>query len=198
MEILEFIMGLFENYPILIAFLGGLFGGEEVIITLSFLSANGFIPIWILFVFALIGVFLSDIFVFFIGKLRIIKNFKNIEKFSKVYMQVDSRISKLTRESVFLTLLYTKFLYGTRVLTLIYVGLKDIKLRKFMLYDFIVTFIWMCVIVSIGWFAGSSYNLIYKIFKNVQIALLTILIFVVLFFILRKWVGKKLIKMRKV
>jgi membrane protein DedA with SNARE-associated domain len=109
---------LFSNYGILILLLAGLIGGEEIIIGLTSLSVIGLFPLWWILVFVTLGEFISDIIVFSLAKLKIFHKFKKIEKLVKLYEKADKFIIKLSKGNTFLTLLYSKFIYGTRVFVL--------------------------------------------------------------------------------
>ena len=194
---IEFVRPLLSQYGVLISFLGGFFAGEEVIMTLAFLAANGLISIWTVFVFCFIGIILCDLFFFFIGRIRIIRNLKKYKKITHVSKKMDKFVTKLSRGSPFLALFYTKFIFGTRIATLIYLGYKRISLKRFLLSDIGVGLLWMSIVVSLGWFAGSSFNLILDLFKNVQIALLFLIIFAVIIIAVQKWIAKKLMQKQK-
>jgi membrane protein DedA with SNARE-associated domain len=196
MNIENFIL-IFGDYGVLITFLGGLIGGEEAIITLAFLSAAGLFPLWWIVVFSTIGVYLSDIIILFIGRSNLINNFQRLEKYSKVYQKIDYLIVKISKKNLFLTLLYTKFLYGTRVLTLIYLGIKKVKLTKFLIYDFIVVCIWIIPIILVGWLGGSSFRVVINVFKKIELTIILVIIFIILIILIRTWIKTKLLKLRK-
>jgi len=197
MNIIESFIPFFASYGTLITFLGGLIGGEEVIITFAFLSATGLFPLWWIAVFSTIGVYLSDIIVLSIGRCDRIGNFQRLEKYSKVYQKVDHLIVKISRENLFLTLLYTKFLYGTRVLTLIYLGIKKVKWIKFLIYDFIVVCIWIIPVILVGWLGGSGFRIVITVFKRAELTIMLIIIFIILVLMIRAWIKTKLLKLRK-
>ena len=189
MGFVESLLAIFSNYPSLISFLGGLLGGEETLLALSFLAANNMIPLEILFIFGFLGVYVCDLIVFSIGRFKLVHNFEKLEKHSPVYQRIDKFISKLTNESPFLALMYTKFIYGARLLTLIYLGLKKISLKQFLVSNFIVDLIWMSVIIMLGWLAGSGFKFVLDVFKNVQAAIGLVIVFVIILLIGRKCIN---------
>ncbi len=192
--VLETITLLFTKYSILLSFLGGLIGGEEIIMTLSFFSAaEELLPLWHIMVFASIGVFISDIIVFSIGRMETMKNFKKLESFSKVYKKIDRVITRLSKKRVFLTLLYTKFMYGARVLTLLYLGMGKTNYKRFLIADFLVVAIWIIPVTMVGWLGGSGYRWVMTLFKSIEIAAFLIVLFIIILIFLRKWIRKALI-----
>jgi len=192
MDLINFLEPIFLSYGWLIALLGGIFAGEEVIMTLSFFASKELIPLWVVFVFCSIGIFICDLFFFLIGRLRIVKNLSEVERIARMYGKLDKIISKLTKESTILALFYTKFIFGTRILTLIYLGIKRTKIKDFVLSIIIVIILWMSVVVSIGFFAGVAFFRILEIFKNLQLAIIFIVFLVVMLLIIKKWIGNKL------
>lgn len=189
------IMFAIENWGGLIAFLAGLIGGEESLLTLAFLSANGLFPFLYIFIYTSLGVWFSDILVFSLGKTHFFRRFKDIERFSHTYKKIDSFIIKLSRNNIFLTLLYTKFIYGTRVLTLLYLGSKEKKYSNFLIPDLLVVFIWSSIFICIGYLGGSSFYII-KLIGNIQIAIVALISFIFIVYIIRRWIKLKLLKMQ--
>ena len=193
-EIFNILSGYLSQYPILTSFLIGIFTGEEVILILAFLSAQGVLPLWVVLVFVPLGTFLCDTFFFFIGKTRIVNRLKEWKHFSRNYKRVDEHVGKLTRERHILTLFYTKFIYGTRIVTLIFLGLKGTSYSQFFVYNLAITILWAIIIIPLGYFAGKGYTFIIDIFRSVELGLLFILLSVILFFLIKKWISTKLIK----
>jgi len=194
---IEFIKPLLVDYGYLVSFLGGLFAGEEVVMTLAFLAANGFISIWVVLIFCFIGMFLCDIFFYGLGKLKYIQDLRRFERVHKISRKIDSFVRKLSKDSPFRALLYTKFIFGTRLITLIYLGFRKTPFKLFFISDFLVGLLWIAIVVSLGWFAGSSFKFILETFKNVQFALLFIVAFILAAWGIKVWIGKIIIKKQK-
>src|SRR3989344_7463681 len=131
MELVNTLIYLLGEYPILISFVAGLFGGEATILTLAFLSINGLMPIWTILVFSTLGLIISDLALFLFGRLKFIRNIKQLERHYKTFKKIDSIIIKISRDSVFLVLLYAKFIYGISIPALIYLGIKKSSISKF-------------------------------------------------------------------
>lgn len=198
MDLLAFISGLgplIKSHSILFTFITSLFLGEEIILILSFLSANGFLPLWVVFVFCFIGRITSDFFFFTLGKLKLANFFKKYQG-RAVYDTVDMVFSKLNRRNLFVTLLYTKFLIGLRAAMMIYIGVKGVSLKKALISDIGAVFVWLLVLIPIGWFAGSSFKLILTIFDDFRIALFSLFIFIILGLIINRYVQQKILAKR--
>ncbi|MFH1365166.1 MAG: hypothetical protein ABIH28_01110 [archaeon] len=174
MDILTLISGLgslIREYSIPLILITSLIFGEEIILILSFLSANGYFPLWMVFVFCFAGRIASDFFFFLMGKLKFKKFLSRYQK-NIIYESVEKIFSKLNRKSIFITLLYTKLLIGIRAAMMFYIGHKRLSIKEILISDIAAVFVWMAILVPIGWFAGKSFKRILSAFDNLQLALL--------------------------
>lgn len=53
-------------------------------------------------------------------------------------------------------LLFVKFVYGTRILSIAYLSSRGVSGRDFVLYDAIGTAVWLAAIVPAGWLVGRG------------------------------------------
>jgi len=194
MALVEFILSLLSTYGELASFLGGFFAGEEVIMTLSFLAANGVLPLWKVFLFSFLGILLCDSLFYFIGRSKLVGSLQKFEKFAHISKKYEHIILKIDKKGTLNLLFTTKFIFGTRLLTLLYLGFKKVKIAEFLISDFIVGLFWMAIVVSLGWFSGSSFYLVLDIFKNIPLAIAGILILVLAFIGIKTWISKKILK----
>lgn len=191
---LNSLLPFFSEYGILILILSGILGGEEIIIGLVFLSATGLFPLWWILVFVTLGELMSDFTIFSLAKLKFFQKFKRIEKLTRLYEKADKFIIKISKESTFLTILYSKFIYGTRIFTLVYLSSKKVQWKKFILSEFLVLIVWMSITVAVGWFVSASIQQLSSIFKNIEFTLLLLLICVIFIIMIKKWIQKKLLQ----
>lgn len=194
MDLFSIILGLeplIRNYPAIFSLFTSLFLGEEIILILSFLSANGYLSIWIVFVFCFIGRITSDFFFFTLGKLKIANKLVRYQK-NFIYEGVENLFSKLNRKNTFITLLYTKFFIGIRAAMMFYMGYRGISLKRAVVSDIFAVFVWMMVLVPIGWFAGSSFKLVLNTFDDIKIAIIFLVGIILLFLIGRGYIRKKI------
>lgn len=189
----QIFIGLFEKNSHLISFLGGLFAGEEVVATLAFMAAKGIMPLWVVVVFAGFGVFICDLFFYSIGRLHFFNSLKDIKKFSVFYDNFDSVILKVTKQKPVVALFYTKFIFGTRIITLIYTGMKKVSLKKFIVFDLLICFLWISIVVGIGYLAGRGYIFISEVLKNTFIGIGFVFTLIFIIFFVKKWIAKKLV-----
>jgi len=193
------ILQFFGMYPSLISFLGGVLGGEETIILLSVIAAHGYMNIWTVIIFCYLGILASDTVWYYIGKSSLFGWFVKRKGVSKAYYHLDRALDRATMGNDFQALLATKFLYGFRIITIMYLSRERMNLIKFVFYSAIVDAIWISVVSSIGWFSGKGIKFALLVSNNliVSFALLGIvlIVFVILMGIisnkLRKWLTKK-------
>jgi len=187
-EMLTFLLG----YMPLICFFGALIGGEETVLLLSVLAARDFYPIWIVFVFCFLGILVADSVWFFIGRLEVVTKFKEHKHLKGHSDKIRDFIDIKFKGNHFLLLLSTKFLYGLRIMTLMFLG-RRIKFKEFFVYNTIIAAIWTIVIVGFGWFAGRGVGWLWDTYRSLQLLIIVGIIIIVALYIL-KIIGKKVAK----
>lgn len=191
---IEEIILFFKSMPELVSFLGALLGGEETILVVSFFAGQGIFSVKTVLIFSYIGTMVSDWIWFYIGYKGFGKKMESRSGFQKNLRRVERVIEKITKDNHFMTLLLTKFLYGTRIITIIYLSREKLKFWEYTKLNSIVSLFWLVIIVPMGALAGrGSYNFI-NIFKDTQKTLLLILIAVIILYIIRLLINKLILK----
>lgn len=171
-------------------FLGSVLFGETVIITAAFFAAQGFGSLWAVWWAGLIGTVLSDSLWFWGGAAahRRIEQ-RAGERYTKFLSIIDQRFG----HRPFLVLLFVKFLYGTRILTIIYLSIRKLPFSTFVVFDTLGTMLWLAVMIGIGWLAGvGSVNLVnYVGYAQVTLLSLVVLIVGIRFFAV--WISRRLL-----
>ena len=191
MNIDQAIITFLITYRLPAIFVGAFFFGETVIIAAAFLAGQGTLEVLPVFVLAFLATIVSDTVWFLLAKILLWLN--RLEKYKTHSEIIVNKMTKLTGDKPFLALLFVKFLYGTRVITIIYLSLRSIPLKKFVIYDALGTLIWLAVIIPIGWLAGKSAVSLGPALHKAEFA---IGFFVILVFVIRigtKWASQKLI-----
>ena len=193
------ILSLFGNYTPIISFVGAILGGEETLILLSILAAQGFLNVWYLLIFFYLGILVSDSIWYFLGKLNLLHWLINKKIISKAFLYWDNLLNRATKKSDFQALFFTKFLYGTRIPTLMYLSKERLTFKSFFVYNIITNLIWVPIILLIGLSAGKGISLAANIQNNLTLYLfligITLIIFTILTRILagllRRWLKKE-------
>jgi membrane protein DedA with SNARE-associated domain len=198
MEILDFIYGmepLIREYNVLFTFFASLFFGEEIILIFSFLSANGYLPLWKVFVFCFLGRIFSDFFFFSLGKFKIVHILKKYQNHN-LYADVEKVFSKMHRKNLFVTLLYTKVMIGMRIAIMFYIGSKSASLKKILINDAAAIFVWLIVLLPLGWFAGSSFKFILDVFNDIKLTIFFLIMLVIFGVLINGYIRRKIIQKR--
>src|SRR3989344_6112655 len=163
---------------------------ETIIIPGSFIAGQGIWAVDSVFWIAYLGTVISDMAWFFVGPsiFRFAHRFERITKRSEAVMK---RLDTLYAGRPFRVLLMSKFIYGTRILTIIYLSLEKISAVKFLVSNLLGTFVWLSAVVAVGWLAGRSIINLMPMLSDVKYAILIIVILVVGFEFIPKWLQKK-------
>ena len=187
----------FATNAIVISLVSGFLGGEEIILFLSFLSGQGTLPFWILFVFAYIGTIASNILWYFAGKTIIIDKIVHWKKIRKTYEKIVHLIDKSKKRNEILALFVTKVIYGTRIITIMLLSKKGMSFLQFVIYSSTATLVWYIIVIPIGWLAGRGFTFLFEILENLQLAIAFIVSAIVVFYIIRVAVHNYIVKKHK-
>ncbi len=160
-------------------FVGAFLFGESVIITASFLAAQFGWPLLPLFGLSLTGTVLSDIGWFYGGKF-LMRYAGRWERYRTKYQATLAYLEKLAGSRPFLVLLFIKFLYGTRIITIIYLSWRQITLKNLLVFDTIGSAIWLALIIGIGWLAGKGIANFIPVVDTAQKLLISLVLVVVI------------------
>lgn len=187
------IIKILSSYQIPAILLGTFFFGETVIITAAFLSTRGIWSPIDVFWLSLVGTTLSDSLWFFFGQ-YLLDAAHRWEKYQPKYRKLADMLEKISGKRPFVSLLFIKFLYGTRILTIIYLSLREIRFSIFLIFDTLGTIFWLAVMILIGWLAGKGIADIIPIFNKLEYALLVLVLLLIIVKIISLWARKKTIK----
>lgn len=185
------IVELLTAYQLPAIFVGSFFFGETVIITAGFLSAQGYWSLFNVFWLAFLGTIVSDTLWFLFGQ-QLLTYLHKWDRYQAKTTQLLKKMQQLSGERPFLILLFIKFLYGTRILTIMYLSIRRVGLWTFVLYDSLGSLIWLAVIVPIGWLAGKSIIDLWPYLNRIEYALLLIAVIILVFKLATLWISKKI------
>lgn len=182
-----------STYQLPAVFVGSFCFGETVIIAAAFLSAQGLWSIDSVFWLALAGTLLSDTLWFWFGQTILIR-LQRWERYKQKTAQLLKALERPIGRRPFLVLLFIKFLYGTRILTIIYLSTRKLSLSTFILFDTIGTTIWLITMLGVGWLAGTSIMNLLPTLNTVQYAVLIVIGAILLVRFTSTWLMKKITK----
>jgi len=187
------ILSLLTMYQLPAIFFGAFFFGETVIITAAFLAGQGIWSVYTVFILAFFGTIISDSLWFLFGQsiLHVITRWKRGRK--KVH-ELEKEEVPLKKHTPFFVLLFIKFLYGTRILTIIYLSSRKMSFWLFTLFNAIGTTIWLIVMISIGWGAAKGTSQFSPLLQKTEYALSVLAVTLIAAHFLVVWINKKVTK----
>ncbi len=187
------IVNLLSAYQLPAVFFGAFFFGETVILTAAFLAGQGTWSIESVFWLSLAGTVTSDSLWFLLGQ-TFFKFTKRWEKYQDQYQTFLIKLEKITGQRPFLSLLFIKFLYGTRILTILYLSIRKVRYATFLLFNTVGTILWLSVMIFVGWLVGRGVGNAVQIFSRVEYIVTALVLLIVFFRIMTTWLSKKIAK----
>ncbi len=190
---IETIILFLQGYPILSGFLAG-FLAEELLVILGFLAGQDIIPFWIVFFSGLLGIFCIDSLYFLFGRIKKFHNpiAKRIN--SSRYSKIAGKIGKLTNNNKFFSLFLSKFIYGPRMIIIIYFAFNNMPYRKFVFYEISALLLWASLVMPLAWLAGIGVLASLDVVKRIERIFIFSIIFSIVIYIIFKSIFNKLTK----
>jgi|SRR3989344_4229800 len=190
---IEWLRQLILNHQSLeyfIIFFAAGFGGEFALLALGFLAAQGFLSTIPLIILSFLGTFFSDTLWFLLGRTKIIKNIITHRHANTTVAIITEAVHRVSRGNHLLALIIAKFLVGTRVLLIMYVSTTNIRFKQFIRSDIIAIFIWISVVIPIGFLSGFGFIYLAEILENLYVAVGFILLIIIIIIILEIWLKR--------
>ena len=156
--VIPILIEILRQYGYLIIFFGVMIGGEVILLPAVFLASLGLMNIFGVIVFGLAGTMISDSGWYLAGKKAKGKNyFSRIINYEKYRPRIDLWKNKFNNYNAKILIL-SKFVYGTRIITLMSSGYQKLPYEKFLKFNFIGSFLWLAFIVVLGYGMGLSWQ----------------------------------------
>lgn len=182
-----------QGWEEVIVFLGSFFFGETVILSGSYLAGQGIWSLWTVYLWALLGTLAADAAWFYFGP-RALRLMHRWEKVKQKHEAIVSALQKHTGNKPFLSMLFIKFLYGTRILTIIYLSSVKVRFWTFMFFDLIGTAVWLVVMVGAGWLAGKGLADVLPAVRSFEYLLTGLVALMIIFKLVTSWLEKRIAK----
>jgi membrane protein DedA with SNARE-associated domain len=196
-EILALNLAMSNWFFVLVLIATALWGDAALIFFTAF-SVNYNISLWIVFFSAYIGTMIGDS-IWFMLSLRYGHHLEKRKKLKKAYIKIEKIIEQVFGKRHLLALTVVKYLYGTRVITILYLAKEKIRYKQFLYYDLVSTFFWIIGVGFLGWLIGEGFVLL-KTFENMQIAFTALIVFFALFYTFQREINyliEKKLKLRR-
>lgn len=188
-QLLQSLAGLEEP----IVFVGSFLFGETVILSGSYLAGQGIWSVATVYLWALLGTLAADAAWFYFGP-RALRLMHRWEKVKHKHEAIINALQKHVGEKPFLAMLFIKFLYGTRILTIIYLSSVKVKFWTFLLFDLVGTAVWLVAMVGVGWLAGKGLANVLPAVRGAEYLLTGVVVLMILFKVTTTWLEKRIAK----
>ena len=187
------IIALLTEFQMPAIFFGSFFFGETVIMTAAFLSTQDLWPLMHVFWLSLAGIITSDSVWFLFGR-KIMLYFNRWERHKTRSERILAAIESITGNNRLALMVCAKFVYGTRIFTIMYLSMRKMNYGRFAAYDTISSSLWLTVICAIGWLAGKSVTNLVPFLNTFEYAALFLILVIVVFKIGMVWISRKIAK----
>ena len=143
---------LIEHFSYWILFVWSLFEGEVGLTLGGYLSKESDLIFSKVVIIAIIGAFISDITVFLIGRYSNTK----VEKWLGNYKNRLRLIKTWFKKNVIWLILFERFIYGTHIPSLLFIGMSGYSFWKFLIFDIIGIIMWAITFTTLGYYFGES------------------------------------------
>jgi membrane protein DedA with SNARE-associated domain len=130
-------------------FVGTFLLGETVVLAGIVLATAGVVSAPVLVGIALLGTLASDLVWFYFGQ-RIIRWARRWRWVEEGHDRAMATLQQVGDRGGFYYLLFFKFVYGIRIVTIVYTSLRRIRLRRFLLLDAAGSLAYLVVFVGAG------------------------------------------------
>jgi len=198
--VIDTLLNLLHQHWYIFAFIGALFEGTYIMILGGVLFKLGLFNFWGLSAVLLLGYFLNGIMLYLIGR---IGGHQILDKWGKRFHLTKRIIEKLERyfkKHSVRTLFITRITYGLCVPAVIMAGALKMNWKKFVSVIFVANFIWVYVMLGLGYLFGVSYEALGAVVKTISVVfvivafVLAILLSFLIVYWLRRFARTKFIK----
>ena len=143
---------MIEHFSYWILFVWSLFEGEIGLTLGGYLSKDADFIFTKVILIAILGAFLSDVTIFLIGKCSNAK----VEKWLGNYKNRLQIIKLWFKKNVIWLILFERFIYGTHIPSLLFIGMSGYSFWKFLIFDIIGIIMWAFTFTTLGYYFGES------------------------------------------
>jgi len=191
MDIISQILIFFGNNTPAISFFGAIIGGEETLVLLTIYSVDGTLHLGYILLFFYLGIMVSDTMWYLIGKSRLFAWLIKLKFISSAYGYWGKLLDTTTKKKDFQTLFVTKFLYGFRIPTIMYLARERLSLQSFLKYSLLANFIWVGIISTLGWMTGKGIKTVTYFSNSIVLEVFLVGVVLVLFAIIMRAVSTR-------
>ncbi len=180
MHTVNILIGLVEHHQALVyllIFLGLIFEGEVVVISVGILANLGALNFWFALIFILLGALSKTFLCYKLGEILYAK-FNHHRFFRYIQKRVYNTFPRF-KAKPFWSIFISKFIMGVNYWVVIFCGYEKIDYKKFLQAEISSSLIWAPLLLSLGYFFGyTALNFSREIWKFSMVAFVLFLLFI--------------------
>ena len=145
-------------------FIGTFLEGEATLIAAGFAAHRHILEPVLVCLVAVFGVQGTDWFHFMISR-RLGKGVVEKKPWLKSRLE---KVNRYIQKNPHLVLFSYRFMYGTRTVLPIAIGISDISIKKFAFFSFISALCWSIIYTALGYFTGHAMTIIFGEIKEYE------------------------------
>jgi membrane protein DedA with SNARE-associated domain len=174
------------HFGIVAIFLGAIFDGDLVLLLAGVIAHMGLMNLWVAMGFASAGCFTGDLVCYVIGRVR-----SDAIRNSRVYRKVGPTVERVADRVGAWQIIAARFMYGTRVATMLFWGAHRLPVSRFALINGIGCAIWGLLLGLIGYSTSRGAAVLLGNVKRVELWLLGAVALLVLVFLAIRWLTNR-------
>ncbi len=180
MHTVNLLTRLVENHQILaygIIYLGLIFEGEVVVISVGILAHLGALNFWFALFFILLGGFSKTFILYALGGF-LFKKFNHHKFFRYIQKRVYTVFPRF-KAKPFWNIFISKFIMGVNYLVVIFSGFEKIEYKEFLKAEISSTVIWAPIMLSLGYLFGiTALNVSREIWRFSMVVVVLFILFI--------------------
>ncbi|KKQ04234.1 MAG: DedA [Parcubacteria group bacterium GW2011_GWB1_36_5] len=181
MHTVNLLIRLVEHHQILvyaIIFLGLIFEGELIVISVGILAHLGALNLYLVSFFILLGAVSKTFLGYALGEF-LYKKFNHHRFFRYIQKRVYNTLPRF-KDKPFWSIFVSKFIMGINYLVIIFCGYEKIDYKKFLKAEISSTVIWAPILLSLGYFFGyTAFSISREIWKFSMIIFVLFMLFII-------------------
>ncbi|MFA6076640.1 MAG: VTT domain-containing protein [Candidatus Paceibacterota bacterium] len=180
MHTVNLLTSLVENHQILayaVIFLGLIFEGEFIVISVGILAHLGALNFWFSFLFIILGAMSKTFLGYALGEF-LFKKFNHHRFFQYIQKRVYNTLPKF-KIKPFWSVFVSNFIVGVNYLVVIFCGYEKIDYKKFLKAEILGKMIWAPSLLFLGYFFGyTAFHISREIWKFSMVIVILFVLFI--------------------
>src|SRR3989338_8692366 len=152
-------------------FLGASIEGMNTTILAGFLASVASVSLWPAFFICLVGEIINGFAWYAVGYYAGAKPIDKWGRKDKKSRKIIEKVEEYFKRYSGRAILFAKITWSLTIATMIMAGSFKYDLKKFSLYNFLGSSVWVLMVFFVGYFFGESYKYLFDYFKNFAIIL---------------------------